>query len=88
MVIHKWKNNTNSKRLCNATDYKKAIISNHWMPVNCKNCKTIKRVKPKLTAITRQIATYERQLKKLKHLEGQYQGELSNAFKETNSKSL
>ncbi len=80
MMIHKWKSRT-QEALCGATDYKDAIISHHWLPVTCKKCRVLKRLKPKLASIRRQIASYEKRLKELKSLEKRYQGELGNASK-------
>ena len=63
------------------TIYKDAVISHHWLPVTCKKCRVLKRLKPKLASIRRQIASYEKRLKELKSLEKRYQGELGNASK-------
>ena len=80
MIIHKWKSKTH-EALCGATDHKTAVISHHWLPVTCKKCRVLKRLKPKLASIRRQIASYEKRLKELKSLETRYQGELGDAYK-------
>ena len=80
MVIHKWKSRT-QEALCGATDYKDAVISHHWLPVTCKKCRVLKRLKPKLASIRRQVASYEKRLKELKSLEKRYQSELGNTSK-------
>ena len=75
MKTHKWKSST-QEALCGATDYTAAIISHHWFPVTCKKCKVIKRFKPKLALVKRQIISTEQRLKVLKTLEQPYQNEL------------
>jgi len=75
MKTHKWKSST-QEALCGATDYTAAIISHHWLPVTCKKCRAIKRFKPKLALVKRQIVSSEKRLKVLKNLEQKYQNEL------------
>ena len=80
MITHKL-NSKAQGALCGASDYKSAVISYNWLPVTCKKCRVLKRVKPKLASIKRQIASYEKRLKELKNLETRYQGDIANAFK-------
>lgn len=75
MKTHKQKSNT-QEALCGTTDYNAAVISYHWLPVTCKKCRIIKRLKPKLTSIKQQIIYTEKRLKELKNLEKKYQNEL------------
>jgi len=75
MIVHKI--DKNNKPICKSINYKSSIVSYFWIQVNCKQCRIINEIAPKLAKIQNTINSYELKLQKLRIIEKTYLAELT-----------
>lgn len=71
MTVHK-RNQKGGGAICNSKDYQSSIISHHWLQVNCKKCKLMHKLKPKLENIINKIKFHQEQINHLTNIERKY----------------